>query len=76
MPNGSAAPESAWGPNAQLAWRTAALEPTRGIPCKAMNVMDHGLLEELAGAEPGTYAREPERVYRDFQLAAGACSCD
>ena len=38
--------------------------------------MEHGLLEEIAGAEPGDYRREPERVYRDFQLAAGACSCD
>ena len=76
MAKGSKASGEAWGPNAQLAWRASALEPTTGIPCKAMNVMEHGLLEEIAGAEPGDYRREPERVYRDFQLAAGACSCD
>lgn len=66
----------AWGDNARLAWDTIAFRGTRGIPHKAMNVMDHRLLEEIAGRGGGDYRKEPEKVYRDFQLACGACSVD
>jgi hypothetical protein len=64
------------GVNAQLARDTIELKSTRGIPSKACNLMVVPLLEELAGWPPGSYAREPEAVYRDSLLAWGACSCD
>jgi len=66
----------AWGKNAELAWDTIAFKETRGIPNKAMNVMDASLLEDIAEHGPGTYRKNPEEVYRDFQLKCGACSCD
>jgi hypothetical protein len=37
-----------------------------------MNVMDWGLLEEISGHQPGSYPKDPVRVYLDFQLNAGA----
>jgi len=64
------------GENARLALDTIALKSRREIPGKSMNVMVVPLLEELAGAAPGSYGVDPETVYRDFQLACGACSCD
>ena len=65
-----------WGANARLAWDTFALKATRGIPTWIVHTMDHGLLEEFAGAEPGEYKTAPERVYRDFQRNAGCCFID
>jgi len=62
--------------NAQLALDTIAMRPTRGIPTWMLNVMDWAHLEELSGNEAGSYEREPERVYRAFQLAAGVCFID
>lgn len=76
MADGFAAFDGAWGPNARLAWQTLALNPTRGIPSWMVHVMDHGLLEEVAGHRPGQYRAAPERVYRNFQLAIGCCLCD
>ena len=76
MVEGFAEFEGDWGANARLAWDTIALEPTRGIPGWIVHVMDHGLLEEVAGYPPGSYRESPEQVYRDFQLAAGCCLCD
>jgi len=60
-----------WERNAQLAWDTIALKPTDGISCWMLNIMEWSVLERLAGAKPGDYEREPERVYRDGQLRGG-----
>ena len=57
------------GANAQLARDTIELRSVRGIPSQACNLMVVPLLEELAGWPPGSYAREPEAVYRDSLLA-------
>ena len=57
------------GANAHLARDTIELRSTRGIPTQAFNLMVVPLLEELAGRPPGSYAREPEAVYRDSLLA-------
>jgi len=65
-----------WQENARLAWDTISLQPTRGIASWGLNVMDWGLLEELGGHAPGSYPRNPERVYLDFQLANGATMID
>jgi len=68
--------EGAWGPNAQLAWDTLALRPTKGIPSTLLFVMDWALLEEMSGHPQGAYREKPEDVYRDFQLACGTCQID
>ncbi len=60
-----------WQANAQLAWDTIALKPTTGIPCWMLNIMEWSVLERLAGAQPGDYERDPERVYLDCQLRCG-----
>jgi hypothetical protein len=65
-----------WGENAQLALDTLAMKPTKGIASWILNVMDWGMLEEVAGFKPGDYEREPEKVYRQFQLTIGASFCD
>ncbi|NOZ19739.1 MAG: hypothetical protein GXP25_01485 [Planctomycetes bacterium] len=65
-----------WGANARLAWDTLALRPTRGVPNQAMNLMVIPLIEEIGRAAPGEYEKDPERVYRDFQLRGGACALD
>ncbi|HHN47042.1 MAG TPA: hypothetical protein ENN09_06325 [Planctomycetes bacterium] len=62
--------------NAELARKALRMEPTDGIPQKALNVMDIPLLEEIAGAAPGDYRRDPVSVYLDFQRAAGTCFID
>jgi hypothetical protein len=61
-----------WQENARLAWDTIAMKSTDGIALAGMNVMDWGLLEEIGGHAPGSYPKDPARVYLDFQLNAGA----
>ncbi len=65
-----------WGERARLAWDTLAMRPTAGIGSWMLHVMDMPLMEELTGNEPGSFAREPERVYLAFQKLAGACFID
>ena len=68
--------EDKWQANARLALDTFALRPTQGIPLSSMNVMQWSHLETLSGNPPGSYAKEPVRVYREFQLKVGACFID
>jgi len=65
-----------WGERARLAWDTIAMRPTAGIGSWMLHVMDMPFMEELTGNEPGSFAREPERVYLAFQNLAGACFID
>jgi hypothetical protein len=65
-----------WQPHAQLALDTLAMRPTRGIPTWVLNDMQWSHLETLSGNAPGSYEKEPVRVYREFQLAAGVCFID
>ena len=65
-----------WGENALLAWDTLAMKPTRGICTWFLNVMDWDILEQVGGSPTGSYSREPETVYLEFQIKAGACMCD
>lgn len=64
--------EDQWQANARLALDTIAMRPTRGIPCWFLNDMQWSHLETLSGNAPGSYPKEPFRVYREFQLKAGA----
>jgi hypothetical protein len=65
-----------WQENAQLALDTIAMRPTRGIPTWILNDMQWSHLEELSGNPPGSYPKEPVRVYREFHLKAGCCFID
>ena len=75
-PIGYAEFEDQWQENARLALDTIALKPTSGIPCWMLNDMQWSHLEKLSGNPPGSYPKEPVRVYREFQLAAGVCYID
>ncbi|NLF22683.1 MAG: hypothetical protein GX590_05915, partial [Lentisphaerae bacterium] len=65
-----------WGERAQLALDTLALRPTRGIPTWMLNDMQWSHLESFSGHPPGSYERDPARVYLAFQQAAGVCYID
>ena len=85
LPTGYQQFEGQWQENAQLAWDTIAMKgdpkrevsrlgspPAKGIPSWMLNIMDWGMLEELAGDSPGSYRKEPVRVYLEAQRTAGA----
>ncbi len=65
-----------WQSNAQLAWDTIELKPTRGIPSWLINVMEWKSIDALSGHPEGSYAQNPEKVYLDFQLRIGTCMLD
>ncbi len=62
--------------NAQLALDTILQKPTRGIPSWLLHVMEHPLIERLAGCEPGSYRRDPDAVYLAMQHRLGTCLLD
>jgi hypothetical protein len=62
--------------NPQLALDTLHQRPTRGIPSWLLHVMEHRHIERLAGAPPGSYARDPDGVYIAMQRAIGTCLLD
>ena len=61
---------------ARLALETVLQRPTRGIPTFGVHLMEHAYIEHLAGAEPGSYRREPEKTYLAFKRAIGVCLLD
>lgn len=61
---------------AQLALDTIYQRPTKGIPSWLLHIMDHDCIERLAGAQPGDYVKNPNKVYLDFQHAVGTCLLD
>ncbi len=63
-------------PSAQLALDAIYQRPTQGIPSWLLHVMEHAHIERLAGAEPGSYRRDPDRVYLAMQRAIGTCLLD
>jgi hypothetical protein len=62
--------------NALLALDTILQKETIGIPTWLLNIMDHSHIERIAGAQPGDYARNYEKVYMDMQYALGTCLLD
>ncbi|MHB1001308.1 MAG: uroporphyrinogen decarboxylase family protein [Armatimonadota bacterium] len=62
--------------NAQLALDAILQKETKGIPSWLLNVMEHSHIERIAGAQPGDYARNYEKVYLDMQYALGTCLLD
>ncbi len=65
-----------WQAHARLALDTIAMRPTRGIPTWILNAMQWSHLETFSGNAPGSYPREPVRVYLEFCRAAGVCFID
>jgi hypothetical protein len=61
---------------AQLALDTILQKSTRGIPGFWLHLMSHSLIERMAGAQPGSYRKDPENVYLAMQRAAGTCLLD
>ncbi len=61
---------------AQVALDTILQKPAHGIPAFAANIMEHAAIERLAGAKPGDYVRDPERVYLAMQRALGVAAID
>jgi hypothetical protein len=62
--------------NVRLAIDTICQKPTRGIPSFGSNIMEHRIIEKLAGAEEGQYARDPYEVYLRMQHSIGSCMID
>ncbi|HPN84127.1 MAG TPA: uroporphyrinogen decarboxylase family protein [Victivallales bacterium] len=65
-----------WQENARLALDTIAMKATKGIPTWMLNDMQWSHLDHFSGNPPGSYEKDPVRVYREFQLKAGACFID
>ena len=65
-----------WEDNARLALDTVAFRPTKGIPTWAFQTMQWSQLEALSGNPPGSYAKEPVRVYLEFMQECGVCFLD
>jgi hypothetical protein len=61
---------------AQLAFDTILQKPTRGIPGWLLHVMQHSLIEQLAGCKPGSYRDDPDAVYLAMQRRIGTCLLD
>ena len=62
--------------NVRLALDTILQKPTRGIPAWVVHIMEHSVIERLAGVGPGEYRRDPTRVYLAMQRAIGTCMID
>jgi hypothetical protein len=61
---------------AQLALDTILQKPTGGIPTFWLNIMQHSVIDRIAGREPGSYERDPEGTYNAMQRAIGVCLLD
>jgi hypothetical protein len=68
--------EGKWGVNAKLALDAIKMLPTKGIPTWLFQTMQWSQLEVLSGNAPGSYPKEPKRVYLDFMLKSGVCLLD
>jgi hypothetical protein len=62
--------------NAQLALDTILQKPAQGIPSWLIHIMQHDIIERLAGREPGSYRRNPDEVYLAMQRNIGTCLLD
>jgi len=64
------------GDNARLALDTIRHVPTEGIPTGLVHIMEHGVIEHLAGVGVGEYAKDPHGVYMRMQKNIGVCMID
>ncbi len=68
--------EEHWHSNARLALDTIAMRPTQGIPTWLFQTMQWSQIEELSGNPPGSYPKDPTRVYLEFMLKSGVSFLD
>ncbi|MCE5197405.1 MAG: uroporphyrinogen decarboxylase family protein [Armatimonadota bacterium] len=61
---------------AQLALDTLLQKNIKGIPHYFCNIMEHAHIECIAGAEPGSYLKNPEKTYLAMMHAMDACLVD
>jgi hypothetical protein len=48
-------------------YRTILREPAKGIPTFNLHIMEHSILERIAGVSPGDYVKNPVEVYLKAQ---------
>ncbi len=65
-----------FGPRAQLAWDTILRRQVKGISTWLIHVMEHEFIDRIAAAPPGSYVKDPERVYLEYLHNLGACMVD
>jgi hypothetical protein len=65
-----------WQENARMALDTIEMRTTEGIPTWLINDMQWSHMEALSGNPPGSYQKEPVRVYLEFSLKSGVCFID
>ncbi len=76
MPNDMPVMPAPQTENAQLALDTILGKKTQEIPAWLIHVMGYEHIERLAGAGPGEYLKDPERVYLDMQKNVGTALLD
>ena len=62
--------------NAILAYNTILQRPTAGIATCFLNIMEHSVIDRLAGMPVGSYKKNPEDVYIAMQKAIGVSLLD
>jgi len=62
--------------NAALALAAINREPTKGIPAFMMHIMEHTIIERLAGTPEGSYKKNPNEIYLRMQKNIGVCMID
>ena len=62
--------------NAQFALDTLLQKPVEGVASASVNIMEHSVIERLAGADPGGYKKDPHGVYMNMQYSLGITMLD
>lgn len=62
--------------NRRLAYDTLQMKPTGGIPTGLFHVMEHSVIERLAGTEPGSYKKGPHGIYCKMLRQVGVSMVD
>ena len=61
---------------ARLALDTIFRKPDKRVPSYFANIMEHSLIERIAGANPGDYIKDPHGVYIRMTQALDTCLLD
>ena len=62
--------------NALAALYTIQRQKTRGIPTWLCHIMEHSVIERIAGTCPGSYINDPYGTYIQMQKNIGTCFID
>ena len=62
--------------NAALAYAAINREPAKGIPVFLLHIMEHEIIERLAGTPEGSYIKNPHETYFKMQNNIGVCMID